>query len=65
MTKTEQARLNLVHDQANKLMDGKGNGITTSDVVESLLGDIRLIQSGRPPEHLGQLVQLDTQRGTA
>lgn len=65
MTKTEQARLNLVHDQANKLMDGKGNGITTSDVVESLLGDIRLIQSGHPPEYLSQLVQLDAQRETA
>lgn len=65
MTKAERTRINAIINQANQLMDGKGNGITTSDVVESILGDLHLVLCSSQPEHLAELVRLDEERSAA
>lgn len=65
MTKAERTRINATINNANALMDGKGNGITTSDVVESLIGDLNLILCGQAPEHLTELVRRDQEALTS
>lgn len=62
MNAQDRTRIAQVRRDANILMDGKGNGILTSDVVECLLGDLELIQMGIAPHHVADLVQLDADR---
>lgn len=59
MTKTDRKRLAQLRADANALMNGTGNGITTSDVVECLLGDLALIELGKEPCHVRDLVAQD------
>ena len=59
MTKTERQRINQVIQQANKLMDDKDNGISASDVVESLIGDLGLVLCSSEPVFLNGLVHQD------
>lgn len=59
MNSRERAQINRMIVQTNYLMDGKGNGISTADVVESILGDLRRIMCGQAPEDLATLVQHD------
>lgn len=62
MNAQDRTRIAQIRRDANALMDGKGNGITTSDVVESLLGDLNLIAMGSAPHHVADLVALDVER---
>jgi hypothetical protein len=62
MNAQDRNRIAQVRRDANALMDGKGNGITTSDVVECLLGDLSLIAMGRAPHNVADLVALDADR---
>jgi hypothetical protein len=64
MTKTEHARLDLITDQTNKLMNAGPSlttGVTNADVVEAMLGDIALVQRGQAPKHLAALIAIDAE----
>lgn len=64
MNKQDRTRLASVHTNVNTLMDGTGNGITTADVVEAMLGDLSLVLSQQDPHHTRELVELDAQGGS-
>lgn len=64
MNATDRRRIAQVRKDADALMNSTGNGITTSDVVESLLGDLALIEQGQEPHHVRDLAAQDGQADT-
>lgn len=59
MNAQDRKRITTIRQQADQLMYGTGNGILTSDIVESLLGDLNLILGGKEPEFLNDLIRRD------
>lgn len=59
MNSKDRGHLAQIHQQADFLMNGKENGITTADVVEAMLWDVQLAESGRAPEALPALVEIE------
>jgi hypothetical protein len=62
MTKTDHARMALIIEQANKLMNvlpAVNPKVTNVDVIEAILGDIALIDHGWSPKHLAALIVVE------
>lgn len=65
MNKQDRTRLASVHTNVNTLMNGTGNGITTADVVEAMLGDLSLVLGQQDPRYTRELLELDATLGSS
>jgi hypothetical protein len=59
MNSKDRQHLDQIQSAAEYLMNGKGNGIATADIVEAMINDVQLVKFGRAPEDLPALVELD------